>query len=148
MKIAIGCDHGGFELKELVKAHLIEKGCEVEDFGCYSKESVHYPEFGAKAAHAVASGACSFGVVICTTGIGISISANKVRGVRCALCSEPWSAEMTRRHNDANMLAMGAGAVGPYLAMRIVDAFLGAKFEGGRHAVRVGMIEDIEEGRL
>ena len=148
MKIAIGCDHGGFELKELVKAHLIEKGCEVEDFVCYSKESVHYPEFGAKAAHAVASGECSFGVVICTTGIGISISANKVRGVRCALCSEPWSAEMTRRHNDANMLAMGAGAVGPNLAMRIVDAFLGAEFEGGRHAVRVGMIEDIEEGRL
>ncbi|MBQ2231381.1 MAG: ribose 5-phosphate isomerase B [Oscillospiraceae bacterium] len=148
MKIALGCDHGGFELKEKIKAHLIEKGYEVEDFGCYSKDSVHYPEFGAKAARAVQSGECERGIVVCTTGIGISISANKVRGVRCALCSDSWSAEMTRRHNDANMLALGAGVVGANLALRIVDTFLNTEFEGGRHAVRVGMITDIEEGKL
>ncbi|MBQ2330384.1 MAG: ribose 5-phosphate isomerase B [Oscillospiraceae bacterium] len=148
MKIALGCDHGGFELKEKIKAHLIEKGYETEDFGCYSKDSVHYPEFGAKAARAVQSGECERGIVVCTTGIGISISANKVRGVRCALCSDSWSAEMTRRHNDANMLALGAGVVGANLALRIVDTFLNTEFEGGRHAVRVGMITDIEEGRL
>ncbi|MBQ3951845.1 MAG: ribose 5-phosphate isomerase B [Oscillospiraceae bacterium] len=148
MKIALGCDHGGFELKEKIKAHLIEKGYETEDFGCYSKDSVHYPEFGAKAAHAVQSGECERGIVACTTGIGISISANKVRGVRCALCSDSWSAEMTRRHNDANMLALGAGVVGANLALRIVDTFLNTEFEGGRHAVRVGMITDIEEGKL
>ena len=148
MKIALGCDHGGFELKEKIKAHLVEMGYETEDFGCYSKDSVHYPEFGAKAARAVQSGECERGIVVCTTGIGISISANKVRGVRCALCSDSWSAEMTRRHNDANMLALGAGVVGANLALRIVDTFLNTEFEGGRHAVRVGMITDIEEGRL
>lgn len=148
MKIALGCDHGGFELKEKIKAHLVAKGYETEDFGCYSKDSVHYPEFGAKAARAVQSGECGRGIVVCTTGIGISISANKVKGVRCALCADSWSAEMTRRHNDANMLALGAGVVGTNLALRIVDTFLNTEFEGGRHAVRVGMITDIEEGRL
>ena len=137
-----------YETAEKIKAHLVEKGYETEDFGCYSKDSVHYPEFGAKAARAVQSGECERGIVVCTTGIGISISANKVRGVRCALCSDSWSAEMTRRHNDANMLALGAGVVGANLALRIVDTFLNTEFEGGRHAVRVGMITDIEEGRL
>ena len=121
MKIAIASDHGGFDLKEQVKVWLQEMGHEVEDFGCHSKESCDYPDFGAAAARAVASGQCERGIVICTTGIGISITANKVKGIRCALCSEPWSAEMTRRHNNANVLAMGAGAVGPLLARRIKD---------------------------
>ena len=144
MKISMGCDHGGFDLKEDIKAFLIEQGHEVEDFGCYGKESCDYPEFAEAAARAVAEGKCERGIVICTTGIGISISANKVKGVRCALCGDPWSAEMTRRHNDANMLAMGAGVVGPLLARQIVAAFLGHDFEGGRHQRRVDKMMDIE----
>ena len=146
MKIAIASDHGGFDLKEQVKVWLQEMGHEVEDFGCHSKESCDYPDFGAAAARAVASGQCERGIVICTTGIGISITANKVKGIRCALCSEPWSAEMTRRHNDANMLAMGAGAVGPLLARRIVETFLTTEFEGGRHQRRVDKITAVENG--
>lgn len=144
MKIAMGCDHGGFDLKEDIKAFLVEQGHEVEDFGCYGKESCDYPEFAEAAARAVAEGKCERGIVICTTGIGISISANKVKGVRCALCGDPWSAEMTRRHNDSNMLAMGAGVVGPLLACQIVTAFLGHDFEGGRHQRRVDKMMDIE----
>lgn len=144
MKIAMGSDHGGFDLKEQIKAWLQENGHEVVDFGCHSKESCDYPDFGAAAARAVASGQCERGIVICTTGIGISISANKVKGIRCALCSDPWSAEMTRRHNDANMLAMGAGVVGPLLAQRIVEAFLSFAFEGGRHQRRVDKIMAVE----
>ena len=146
MKIAIASDHGGFDLKEQVKVWLQEMGHEVEDFGCHSKESCDYPDFGAAAARAVASGQCEWGIVICTTGIGISITANKVKGIRCALCSEPWSAEMTRRHNNANMLAMGAGAVGPLLARRIVETFLTTEFEGGRHQRRVDKITAVENG--
>ena len=137
MKIAIGSDHGGYDLKEQVKTWLQEMGHEVEDFGCYSKESCDYPDFGAAAARAVASGQCEKGVVICTTGIGISMTANKVKGIRCALCGDPWSAEMTRRHNDANMLAMCAGVVGLQLARQILEAFLTHVFEGGRHQRRV-----------
>ena len=144
MKIAIGSDHGGYDLKEQVKTWLQEMGHEVEDFGCHGKESCDYPDFGAAAARAVASGACEKGVVICTTGIGISITANKVRGVRCALCSDPWSAEMTRRHNDANMLAMGAGVAGPLLARQILEAFLTHDFEGGRHQRRVDKMMALE----
>ena len=144
MKISMGCDHGGFDLKEDIKAFLTEQGHEVEDFGCYGKESCDYPEFAEAAARAVAEGKCERGIVICTTGIGISISANKVKGVRCALCSEPWSAEMTRRHNDSNMLAMGAGVVGPNLARQIVTAFLGNDFEDGRHQRRVDKMMEIE----
>ena len=144
MKIAIASDHGGFDLKEQVKVWLQEMGHEVEDFGCHSKESCDYPDFGAAAARAVASGQCERGIVICTTGIGISITANKVKGIRCALCSEPWSAEMTRRHNNANMLAMGAGAVGPLLARRIVETFLTTEFEGARHQRRVDKITAVE----
>ncbi len=128
--IAIGCDHGGFELKEKVVAFLKEKNIEVKDCGCYSKESCDYPEFGRAAAEAVASGECKKGIVICTTGIGISITANKVKGVRCALCSDTLSAKMTRLHNDANMLAMGAGIVGENLALAIVETFLGTEFSG------------------
>ena len=144
MKIAMGCDHGGFDLKEDIKAFLSGEGHEVEDYGCYGKESCDYPEFAEAAARAVAEGKCERGIVICTTGIGISISANKVKGVRCALCSDPWSAEMTRRHNDANVLALGAGVVGPLLARQIVTAFLSHDFEGGRHQRRVDKMMDIE----
>ena len=145
MKIAMGCDHGGYALKcELIK-HLEEQGHEVKDFGCYSTESCDYPEFGEAAARAVASGECERGIVICTTGIGISIAANKVQGVRCALCTDPLMAEMTRRHNDANMLALGAGIVGPNLAEAIVETFLTTEFEGGRHARRVGLITAMEQ---
>ena len=146
MKIAIASDHGGFDLKEQVKSWLQEMGHEAEDFGCLNKESCDYPDFGAAAARAVASGQCERGIVICTTSIGISITANKVKGIRCALCGEPWSAEMTRRHNDANMLAMGAGVVGPLLARRIVETFLTTEFEGGRHQRRIDKIMAVENG--
>ena len=148
MKISMGCDHGGFDLKEDIKAFLTEQGHEVEDFGCYGKESCDYPMFGEAAARAVACGECEKGIVICTTGIGISIAANKVKGIRAAVCSEPYSAEMTRRHNDANIIAFGARVVGVATAERIVDAFLEAEYEGDRHAVRVDMIKAIEEGRF
>ena len=142
--IAIASDHGGYLLKEHIKAYLAAKGVTCQDFGTDSTDSCDYPIFGKAAAQAVASGQCEKGIVICTTGIGISISANKVKGIRCALCSDPWSAEMTRRHNDANMLAMGAGVVGPLLAQRIVEAFLSFAFEGGRHQRRVNKIMAVE----
>ncbi len=143
--ISIASDHGGYRLKEHIKAYLTAKGESVLDCGCDSQESCDYPKFGQAAAKAVADGTCERGIVICTTGIGISISANKVKGIRCALCSEPLSAEMTRRHNDANMLAMGAGLVGSNMAERIVDVFLSTPFEGGRHERRVNMMMDIEK---
>lgn len=140
--IAIGSDHGGFDLKEKVKAHLVEKGYEVKDVGCYEKVSVDYPTFGHAVAKAVAAGECEKGIVICTTGIGISITANKTAGIRCALCSEPLSAKMTRLHNDANVLAMGAALVGDMMAMEIVDTFLGTAFSGDeRHQRRIDLIE-------
>ena len=142
--IALGSDHGGFDLKERVKAYLDREGIPYQDYGCHSKESCDYPVFGKAAAEAVASGVCEKGIVICTTGIGISIAANKVRGIRCALCSDPLSAEMTRRHNDANMLAMGAGIIGQNLAMDIVDTWLATEFEGGRHQRRVDKISALE----
>ena len=141
MKIALGSDHGGYVLKCDIIQLLEKLGHEYKDFGCYSTESCDYPDFGRAAAEEVASGACDRGIVICTTGIGISIAANKVKGIRCALCSEPLSAEMTRRHNDANMLAMGGGLIGNNMADRIVDAFLNTPFEGGRHQRRVDKIE-------
>jgi ribose 5-phosphate isomerase B len=141
--IALGCDHGGIELKEKVKSYLDGKGIEYKDFGCYSKESCDYPVYGRAAAKAVASGECDKGIVICTTGIGISISANKVKGVRCALCSDTLSAKMTRLHNDANMLAMGAGIVGENLAIDIVETFLNTEFSGEeRHQRRINLIEE------
>jgi ribose 5-phosphate isomerase B len=144
--IAIGSDHGGFELKELVIAHLKEKGVEVKDMGCYSKEACDYPLFGHAVAKEVAAGSCEKGIVICTTGIGISIAANKVKGVRAALCADSLSAKLTRLHNDANVLAMGAGIVGPNLALEIVDTFLATEFSGAeRHQRRVNLIEECEE---
>ena len=143
--IAIASDHGGYQLKEHLKAYLAAKGVTCQDFGADSAESCDYPIYGKAAAQAVADGRCEKGIVICTTGIGISISANKVKGIRCALCGDVLSAELTRRHNDANMLALGAGVTGPMLAERIVDTFLAAQFEGGRHARRVGLLMEIEK---
>lgn len=142
--IAIGCDHGGYELKQKILAHLRQRGLEYRDFGCDSTASVDYPVYGKAVAHAVASGECEKGIVICSTGIGISIAANKVKGIRCAHVSEPLSAEMTRRHNDANMLALGAGVIGQNMAERCVEVFLNTDFEGGRHGRRVGELDAIE----
>lgn len=140
--IAIGSDHGGFALKEQVIAHLKEQGYEVKDFGCYDTKSVDYPAYGHAVGKAVAGGACEKGIVICTTGIGISIAANKIPGVRCALCSEPHSARMTREHNDANVLAMGGGLIGPLMAFSIVDTFLNTEFSTEeKHHRRVAMLE-------
>ena len=145
MKIAFGCDHAGFSLKAPVVKHLEELGYEVVDFGCYSPERVDYPVQGEKAARAVASGECELGVLICGTGIGISLAANRVRGIRAAVCSEPYSAELTRRHNNANMIAFGARVIGVETAKDIVDAWLGAEYEGGRHQVRIDMLAEIEQ---
>ena len=142
--IALGSDHGGYALKQHIIEYLDAHGLDYRDFGSHSTESCDYPVFAKAAAEAVASGRCERGIVICTTGIGISISANKVRGIRCALCSEPLSAEMTRRHNDANMLALGGGMIGPNMAERIVDVFLSTAFEGGRHQRRVDKVMSIE----
>ena len=144
MKIALGCDHGGYDLKQHVIKVLERLGHEAEDFGCFSKESCDYPDFGAAAAKAVAAGKCDRGIVICTTGIGISIAANKVKGVRCAHRADCLQAEMTRRHNDANMMAIGAGFTGPNMAERMVEAFLSTEFEGGRHARRVEKMMALE----
>lgn len=145
MMISIAADHGGFALKEHIKAYLTAKGYEVKDFGTSSEESCDYPDFARPAAEAVASGQCEKGIVICTTGIGVSITANKVHGIRCALCGDPLTAEMTRRHNDSNMLAMGAGIIGNNLAERIVDTFLNTQFEGGRHQRRIDKMMAIEQ---
>ena len=143
--LAIGSDHGGFALKQEIMKHLTERGIEYHDYGTYSDESCDYPEYGEATARAVASGGCDRGIVICGTGIGISLAANKVHGIRCALCGDCYSAEMTRRHNDANMLALGARVLGEGLALKIVDTFLDTPFEGGRHARRIEKLMAIEE---
>lgn len=142
--IALGSDHAGFELKHEIMKYLDEKGVEYRDYGTYTAESCDYPLFGEAAARAVASGECARGILVCGTGIGISLAANKVKGIRCACCSDCFTAEMSRRHNDANMLSLGARVVGGGLALKIVETFLAAEFEGGRHARRVGLITDIE----
>ncbi|ODR33929.1 ribose 5-phosphate isomerase B [Eisenbergiella tayi] len=140
--VALGSDHGGYDLKQEVIGYLKEKGIAFKDFGCMGKESCDYPEYGRAAAEAVAGGECDMGIVICTTGIGISIVANKVKGVRCALCADTVSARLTREHNDANMLAMGAGIIGKNLALGIVETFLNTPFSGEeKHARRVKAIE-------
>ena len=143
--LAVGSDHGGFALKQEIMKHLTERGIEYHDYGTYSDESCDYPEYGEATARAVASGECDRGIVICGTGIGISLAANKVHGIRCALCGDCYSAEMTRRHNDANMLALGARVLGEGLALKIVDTFLDTPFEGGRHARRIEKLMAIEE---
>lgn len=145
MKIAIGCDHGGFLLKTEVLAHLEAKGFECKDFGTFSEESCDYPDIAVNVAEAVASKEYDFGVLVCGTGIGISIAANKVPGVRAALCGDVFSAKATRHHNNANILALGQRVTGTGLALEIVDAFFGSEYEGGRHENRICKISAIEE---
>ena len=147
MKIAIGNDHAALELKNHIVDYLVKEGHEVVNFGTDTPASTDYPIYGARVAHAGANGECERGVVICGTGIGISISANKVKGIRCALCSEPVSAKLTRQHNDANVLAMGARIIGPAMAEEIVHTFLTTEFEGGRHSRRVDLITKLENGQ-
>ncbi|MCI9199678.1 MAG: ribose 5-phosphate isomerase B [Lachnospiraceae bacterium] len=146
MNIALGCDHGGFGLKQEIIKYLEERGIAYKDFGCMDTAPCDYPEFGMAAAKAVAKGECDRGIVVCTTGIGISITANKVKGIRCALCSDTVSARLTREHNDANVLALGAGIVGTNLALGIVETFLDTAFPGEeKHCRRVEKITALEE---
>ncbi len=145
MKVAIGSDHAGFDYKETIKKYLEEKGFQIIDKGTYSKESVDYPVFGEAVGKAVTSGEADMGIVICGTGIGISISANKVPGVRAALCTNEYMARMARKHNNANVLALGARVLGIDLALGIVDQFFSTDFEGGRHERRVNLIMEIEK---
>lgn len=146
MKIVVASDHGGYDLKRVIADHLEARGFEVEDVGTHDHSSVDYPDYGRKAAVKVLEEGC-LGIIFCGTGIGISLAANKVKGIRAALCAEEYSARMARRHNDANILALGGRTTGPDLAISIVDAFLEADFEGGRHGRRVDKIKAIEEGR-
>lgn len=140
--IALGSDHGGYDLKLQIMEHLKERNIEFRDFGCFDKSSCDYPDFGRAAAQAVADGSCGKGIVVCTTGIGISIAANKIKGVRCALCSDTYLAKMTRLHNDANMLALGGGVTGPNLALEIVDVFLDTEFsQEEKHIRRISKLE-------
>lgn len=146
MKIAIGNDHVAVDMKNHITAYLEAKGYELINYGTDSSERADYPIYGKRVADAVASGECDLGILICGTGIGISLAANKVKGIRAAVCSEPYSAALTRRHNNANIIAFGARVVGTAMAETIVDAFLNAEFEGERHARRVDMITSIENG--
>ncbi len=143
--IALGSDHAGYALKKEIEKYLNEKGYETKDYGTYDESSCDYPEFGYKAAKAVANKECEKGILVCGTGVGISIAANKVKGIRCVVCSEPYSALLSRNHNDTNMLSMGSRVVGVELAKMIVDAWLGGEYEGGRHQRRVDIITKIEE---
>lgn len=146
MKIAVACDHGAFDLKQKVVSHLKNEGYEVEDFGTHSKDSCDYPDFAAPAAKAVAAGQCDMGVLLCTTGIGVSITANKVKGIRCALLSDLLSAELTRLHNNTNMMALGAGVVGENLALAIIDKWLTTPFSGeARHQRRIDKMMALEK---
>ena len=144
MKIAIGCDHGALALKESVKKVLAELGAEIDDIGTYTEDSVDYPDIAEKVCEKVISGEADRGVVLCGTGIGISMAANKIKGIRCALCGEAYSARMARAHNDANVLALGGRVLGPELAGDVVRTFFTQEFEGGRHARRVGKIMALE----
>ena len=143
--IALGCDHGGYGLMQDVIKHLEERGLEYKNYGCYSEESVDYPVYAKKVAHAVADGECERGILICGTGLGISLAANKVKGIRACVCSEPFTAKMSRAHNDCNVLAFGARVVGGELAKMIVDTWINTEFEGGRHQRRVDLLMEIEE---
>ena len=142
--IALACDHGALALKEAIKAHLESRGLAYKDFGTYTADSCAYPDFAAPAARAVASGECEKGIVCCTTGIGVSIVANKIPGVRCALLHDHMSARLTRQHNDANMMALGAAITSPMMAKELIDIFLSTEFEGGRHQRRVDKITALE----
>ena len=143
LKIAVASDHGGFALKEKVKEHLVQRGFEVDDLGTHSEESVDYPVYGKACGEAVASGKADLGVVVCGTGIGISIAANKVKGIRCGLCTYVEMAHLTKQHNNANILALGGRTTEPELALKIVDEWLDTEFEGGRHQRRVDMLDQM-----
>ena len=145
MRIIMGCDHGGFELKEILKKVLIEKGYEVEDYGIHKQERVDYPDYAQKVGEAIASGKGDQGILICGTGIGMSIAANKIRGIRASLCADAFSTKYTRLHNDANVMCMGARTLGSGLALELVEIFLDTPFEGGRHENRVNMITELEK---
>lgn len=142
--IAIGSDHGGFELKEHIKKHLEERSLEYKDFGCYDENSVDYPDIAEKVCNAINSGDADKGILVCGTGIGISIAANKIDGIRAAHCHDVYSAEMTKRHNNANVICMGGRVIGRELAFKIIDAWLDAEFEGGRHQKRIDKIHVLE----
>ncbi len=148
MKLAIGCDHGGIDLKIEILKHLEERGIEVVDFGIKEYQSVNYPEIALPLAKAVAAKECDMGILVCGTGIGMSIAANKVKGIRAAVCSDHFSAKFTRLHNDANILCLGGRVIGPGVANEMVDLFIDTEYEGGRHATRVQMITDIENNNL
>lgn len=148
MKVALGCDHGGFALKEAVREYLERRGIPYEDFGAFSTDSVDYAPIAAKAARFVAEGKAEFGVLICSTGLGISMAANKVKGIRAAVCTNEFCAEMTRRHNNANILCMGGKVVDQETALKLVDIFLNTGFDGGRHQRRIDQIAQIEDGTL
>lgn len=143
--IALASDHAGLPLKRTIMKHLDELGLGYHDYGTYTEDSVHYPEYGVKAAEAVAKGECEKGIIFCGTGVGISISANKVKGIRCVNCSEPYSAQMSREHNNANMLSLGARVVGDDLAKMIVDVWLNSNYQSGRHQIRVDQINKLDE---
>lgn len=143
--LAIGSDHGGFELKNHVMKHLDELGIEYKDYGCYDENSVDYPDIAKAVGEAVASGECERGILICGTGIGISIAANKIKGIRAALCSDVYSAKMTKEHNNANIICMGGRVIGRELAFMIVDTWLSAEFQGGRHQARIDKIHALEK---
>ena len=148
MKIIIGADHGGFELKEIIREHLNKKGIETEDVGCYDTNSVDYPDIAVKLCKKVLAGEGEFGILICGTGIGISMTANKINGIRAALCSDEFSARATRAHNNANVLCLGGRVTGSELAKSICDAFLGGSFEGGRHQIRIDKRSEVEKGNF
>ena len=143
LKIAVASDHGGFALKEKVREHLVQRGFEVDDLGTHSEESVDYPVYGKACGEAVASGKADLGVVVCGTGIGISIAANKVKGIRCGLCTSVEMAHLTKQHNNANILALGGRTTEPELAVKIVDEWLDTEFEGGHHQRRVDMLDQM-----
>ena len=145
MRVSIGCDHGALALKNKMVAHLVARGYDVKDCGTYTGDSCDYPDFAAAAAKAVANGECEKGIVLCTTGIGVSIAANKVKGIRCALLSDVMSARLTREHNDTNMMALGAGVVGEMLALEILDIWLDTEFSGNeRHQRRIDKVMALE----
>ncbi|EHQ92274.1 ribose 5-phosphate isomerase B [Desulfosporosinus youngiae] len=146
MRVALGADHGGYELKEAILCHLEKQGIEVQDFGTHSKDSVDYPKYGFAVGSAIIKEKADLGIVVCGTGLGISMAANKIPGIRAAVCTETFSARMAREHNNANILALGARVIGVGLALEIVDIFLKTEFSGGRHALRVNLISDIERG--
>ena len=146
MRVALGSDHGGYELKEVILKHLEVQGLKVQDLGTYSADSVDYPKYGFAVGNAIIKGEADLGIIICGTGQGISMAANKIPGIRAAVCSETFSARMAREHNNANVLSLGARVIGAGLALDVVDIFLKTKFSGGRHAVRVNLISDIERG--